>query len=211
MPCSASPLLEFLLAVAILIPWAGILILLNVVHLGGLAVAWGVIGGIATYCLAIFVGVRLALSAPVTVLERIPPTEAMRRSWQVTRNSFWRLFGILILTGLIVGIAAFVLEIPFGVVQLALGGGFTSSFGSSAAAIVVGGIGSIVAGALTRPVLAGVLSLLYMDLRMRTEGLDLTLRNAATGQPMSDPEFDALWRAPAAGAAPVAAGAPPAW
>jgi hypothetical protein len=203
--------LEFLLGVAIFIPWLVILIVLNVVHLGGVAVAWGIIGGIATYCVFIFAAVRLSLATPVTVLERIPPAMALRRSWQITQNSFWRLFGILIVAGIVVAISAFVLEIPFGVVQIALGGGFTSSLGESTAAIIVGGIGSIVAGAVTRPVIASVLVLLYMDLRMRTEGLDLTLRSAAAGQPMGDPEFDALWRAPAPGAAPVAAGSPPAW
>ena len=41
--------------------------------------------------------------------------------------------------------------------------------------------------------------LLYLDMRMRKEGLDLVLRDAAQNQAMTGDEFAALWRAPAPG------------
>ena len=45
-------------------------------------------------------------------------------------------------------------------------------------------IGTIAAGTVTRPITAGVTVLLYVDMRMRKEGLDLALRTASgTGQP----------------------------
>jgi hypothetical protein len=47
--------------------------------------------------------------------------------------------------------------------------------------------------------------LLYLDMRMRKEGLDLILRDAAQNQAMTGDEFTALWRAPSPGP-----GAPPA-
>jgi len=37
-------------------------------------------------------------------------------------------------------------------------------------------LGGIAAGTITAPFLAGVLALLYIDRRMRAEGLDLVLR-----------------------------------
>ena len=50
-----------------------------------------------------------------------------------------------------------------------------------------GTVGGIVAGSVTRPVLAGARALLYVDLRMRREGLDLVLQSASTQQ------FSSLW------------------
>jgi hypothetical protein len=87
---------------------------------------------------------------------------------------------------------------------------------------------------VTRPITAGVTVLLYVDMRMRKEGLDLALRTASgtgqpgtsqpgTGQPggpsggPSGDDFATVWRPPSAGAAPApgtpptAAGAPPPW
>jgi hypothetical protein len=60
-----------------------------------------------------------------------------------------------------------------------------------------------VAGAVARPISAGVAVLLYVDLRMRREGLDLVLQTAAGsgGAPAGD-EFASLWRPGAPGAQP---------
>ena len=40
-------------------------------------------------------------------------------------------------------------------------------------------IGAVAAGTVTRPITAGVIVLLYVDMRMRKEGLDLALRTAS--------------------------------
>ena len=88
-------------------------------------------------------------------------------------------------------------------------------------------IGAIAAGTVTRPITAGVTVLLYVDMRMRKEGLDLALRTASgTGQPGTGQpggpvavgdDFASVWRPPSAGPAPApgtpptAAGAPPPW
>jgi hypothetical protein len=72
--------------------------------------------------------------------------------------------------------------------------------------LIVGAIGSILAATVTRPISAGVNVLLYVDLRMRREGLDLTLRDAAQNQTLTGEEFGAIWRPPAANQ-----GTPSAW
>ena len=134
------------------------------------------------------------------VLEQLGPVNALRRSWRLASGSFWRLFGILLLTVIIVFVAALVLEIPFDIGRSLLGS-------ATAAGIILAGIGGIIADAITRPVLAGVTVLLYLDMRMRKEGLDLILRDAAQNQAMTGDEFAALWRAPSPG--PGAPAAPP--
>ena len=69
-------------------------------------------------------------------------------------------------------------------------------------------------GAITQPISADVAVLLYVDLRMRREGLDLALQNASSdGQPPGD-NLATVWRpagpGPEAGPSPPATGAPPA-
>ena len=78
--------------------------------------------------------------------------------------------------------------------------------------VLISAVGSIVAGAVARPISAGVAVLLYVDLRMRREGLDLVLQTAAaSGSPPAGDEFASLWR-PGGPTAPLSksTGPPPA-
>jgi hypothetical protein len=160
----------------------------------------------------VWFSIMFSLAVPVVVLERQGPARALARSWQLVRRSFWRVLGILLLAGIVVAVAGFVLQLPFTLLEAVAGGsggifGLTAS--RSVAAVIIAGVGSIVAGAVTRPISAGVTVLLYLDLRMRKEGLDLALQNAAAGQQMTGNELETVWRPPAGrqGPAPV----PPAW
>jgi hypothetical protein len=166
----------------------------------------------------------LSLVTPVVVLENETPARALARSWRLVTRSFWRVFGITLLAGIIVAVAGGILQLPFTFL------GAVSGSGVGATVIIV--IGTIAAGTVTRPITAGVTVLLYVDMRMRKEGLDLALRTASgsgqpgsgqpgsgqpgSGGPLAD-DFAAVWRppsadpAPAPGTPPTAAGAPPPW
>jgi hypothetical protein len=195
----------------------------------GVIVLIGVLGSFPVLALTIWFWVMLSLAAPAVVLERQGPLQALRRSWRLVRRSFWRVFGILLLAGLIVTIAGFVLELPFGAAAFFSGsGGVLSGHTPGLAATLVAAVGRIVAGTVTRPISAGVVVLLYMDMRMRKEGLDLALQTAAGSEQAPGDEFASVWRPPAAGPAagpaiqpsgpvpgpdipPPAAGPPPPW
>ena len=201
--------------------WAvvGVIVIVFVLlHIYAAAIAFGILAGIAAFWVTVWLSIMFSLSVPVVVLERQGPVTALARSWRLVRRSFWRVLGILLLAGIVVSVAAFVLQLPFSLLE-ALAGGSGGVFGLTAsrsvAAVIIGGVGTIVAGAVTRPISAGVTVLLYLDMRMRKEGLDLALQNAAGGQQMSGNEFETVWRPPAGrqgpapgpGPAPV----PPAW
>jgi hypothetical protein len=173
--------------------------------------------GLAALVLTIWFSTMLSLVTPVVVLENESPGRALARSWRLVTRSFWRVFGITLLAGIIVAIAGGILQLPFTFL------GAVSGSGIVATVILV--IGTIAAGTVTRPITAGVTVLLYVDMRMRKEGLDLALRTASgtgqpgTGQPggPSGDDFASVWRPPSAGPAPApgtpptAAGAPPPW
>jgi hypothetical protein len=203
--------------VIIVAPWLllGLLITgLVLVRLDGLAVAFGALGGIAAICLTIWFSVMLSLAAPAVVLERLRPSAALARSWRLATRSFWRILGILLLALLVVLVAGVVLQVPFNVLADLTGGsgGLLGLQGTpSVAAVIITTVGSIVAGAVTRPVSAAVTVLLYLDLRMRREGFDLALRQAAGSGQLTGDELAAVLRPTASAAAPGAAPPGPGW
>jgi hypothetical protein len=161
----------------------------------------GVLGFFPALGLTIWFAVMLSLAAPAVVLERQGPLQSLRRSWRLVSRSFWRVFGILLLAGLIVTIAGSILQIPFAIGSGAavFSSGALSAHEPGLISTVITAIGGIVAGTVTRPIAAGVIVLLYIDMRMRKEGLDLALQTAAGSEQAPGDEFASVWRPPGDG------------
>jgi hypothetical protein len=118
--------------------------------------------------------------APVLiVLERLPVIDAITRSFRLVRNSFWRVFGIRLLTWLVVVLIAGAVSAPFDFVgQLLIG-----PSGSALTGATVGAVGAAIGRIITAPFSAGVVVLLYVDRRIRAEAFDLVLRTGTAGGP----------------------------
>ena len=197
-----TSLLLLLIGICVPLPVVVVAVVLALLHLTPVAVLIGVVGGIASLVFELLLIIRLSVTLPALVLEHISPVSAVKRSFELSRGSYWRMFGILLLTQIIVGIASLVLSIPFSIVGGFLGGSaglFSADAKVSLAGLIVGAIGGIAASTVTAPISAGVVVLLYSDLRMRREGLDLALRSAAQNGALTGEEFDAAWRPPADG------------
>ena len=98
----------------------------------------------------------------------------------------WRVFGLRLLTSIVVGIASSIITTPLTLVMIAamvaLGASEDATFGQLfGLQTLITGLVGILAGALTTPFTAGVDALLYVDARIRQEGLDVTLMQAAQG------------------------------
>jgi hypothetical protein len=116
-----------------------------------------------------------AVAVPALMVEDIGVRKALGRSRGLVSGTFWRVWGIRALGTLMVSFAAGVLGAPFTVAGEFLA---VNNSGSIALAIVLTGIGQVVTATLTAPVRAGIDALLYIDLRMRKEGLDIQLQMA---------------------------------
>jgi hypothetical protein len=124
------------------------------------------------------------VAAPALILERAGVITAMKRSWRLITGSFWRTLLVVVLTVILTQVIAGVVSLPFTL----LAGGFDAfsaggadSFGTiTTASLFASTLGAIVAGTLTFPFTASVTVLLYIDRRMRLEGLDLELARAAS-------------------------------
>jgi hypothetical protein len=154
----------------------------------GLGVLLLLAGGVAAIVLGVLLAVRWALAAPALVLEKASVTTAMRRSWRLTGRSFWRVLGILLLTGIIVSIGQAAISFPLSALSSLPAAGQSNPYdnlGTVFAQLLISGLGSIIAGAVFYPFNAASSALLYIDLRMRREGLDVRLAQAvAHGGPM---------------------------
>jgi hypothetical protein len=169
----------------------------------GLLVGYFVIFGIAAVCGSVWLGISFSLALPTVVLERQGPARSLARSFRLVRGSWWRVFGITLLVLVIVIVASLILQIPFNLIGNAAGGGagftaFAHPGSVSVLGVIITSIGGIVVAAVTRPIEAGVSVLLYVDLRMRKEGLDLALQTAARNEFSEGEEFVAAWRPPSA-------------
>lgn len=139
---------------------------------------------------------KLAFVPAAIVLERRRVLDAVRRSWTLTRGHFWRILGILLLTSVILSgvlmvamIPLFVM-IPFAVMLFAP----NSEPGAIAVVLIVLGLIAYamlsIASAITLVAQSAVPALLFVDVRMRKEGLDLDLQrfveDRAAGLPVPD-------------------------
>jgi hypothetical protein len=134
----------------------------------------GALVGLVLYA-ALYLG-YLAVAAPALLLENLGIFAAVRRSYQLVRGTFWRVFGIALLTAVIADIVRQVFTVPFSLVgSLFLGFRDNQGFSGALIQLLITDIGTILAGAVLFPFTAGVAALLYLDLRMRREGLDVDL------------------------------------
>ena len=133
-----------------------------------------------------YLSIKFSVASPAMVLENLGVFAAIGRSWSLTRGNFWRLFGINILTAIITSMVAGI----FGGIAGALGAIFVV-VGSSSPEDVIASLNTIyiltmvtstIAQLLILPFTSSVNALLYIDLRMRKEGLDVELRNAVAEQ-----------------------------
>jgi hypothetical protein len=152
-------------------------------RLVGLVVAALLVGALPYVGLLLVVpGVLLwgawTLTMPALVLEGHGPVRALRRSWRLAWPAFWRVWSIRLLSVVLGYVMQSLIATPFALVAtvtvLLTGDGSAAQIPPYALAIIA--FGDIVAGTLVGPFYAGVLALLYVDRRMRAEGLDIALQ-----------------------------------
>jgi hypothetical protein len=157
-------------------------VILAIAESGMVGLPIGLLFVFLSWGVALFLGVSWSLAAPAYVLEGIPVTAAMRRSFRLVRKQWWRVFGIVLLGGIIALIIGSILSVPFSFAADALAGEPDPAvpFGTlSVPGLVVASVGTIIATTVTAPFSAGISGLLYFDQRIRREALDIELARAA--------------------------------
>ena len=119
---------------------------------------------------------KLSLAPAALVLENIGVLEGISRSWTLTRGYFWRIVGIRLLSFILVFVAVQIVSQGVSIVMQ----GLVYAAPDMTIAILVAStlLNSLVQAAI-QPFDSAVVALMYTDLRMRSEGLDVELRHAA--------------------------------
>lgn len=137
----------------------------------------GIVVVTLVFMLALFaLGCKLCLAPAALILENIGVFEGISRSWTLTRGYFWRVVGIRLLSTIIIGVASWAASSALNFVTQGL-----AFMAPSAMVVVLAGsvLVSSLIQAVTMPFDSAVVALIYTDLRMRSEGLDVELRRAA--------------------------------
>jgi hypothetical protein len=158
-----------------------------------LAVLLGILGFLALVVAFFWLGTKLSMLPSALMLERLTIRAAIARSWSLTNGYFWRTLGIQLLVSAIVSVAQQVVTTPLSIVvgifvPLIDPNGQMS--GTTVAVIAVFGVLSLVLvvvfAAITAVISTSTTALIYLDLRMRKEGLDLDLARFAEARQAGD-------------------------
>ena len=136
-----------------------------------------------------------AVAAPAMTVESVGPRAALRRSLQLVRTRFWQTWGVRALGWIVTSVIGLLIRLPFASIAAAVGSvnlfdGSSSGVQNPGLYITIIALGTVVSAALVLPIAAVIQCLLYADLRMRIEGLDIVLalppvRAPVTAAPVS--------------------------
>ena len=137
---------------------------------GWLLVHLSELAGLALFAVPLLFAVALgAVTVPVIAIERVGALAGVRRSWQLARTNLSGVIGIVLLVGVVD------LVLSFSLSGLAIvSDQIIDTFGLDGA-WVVAGVVQVATTMVTGPFVAAAALLLYLDLRVRSEGLDIEL------------------------------------
>jgi hypothetical protein len=141
-----------------------------------LAVIWfivplvGWISGLGLLMMLQYIIVPLA--TPVLVFEGLPLTRILGRAWRLTRRRFWWLAGLLaintLLTYALQGVLATILALLLQYTVISLEGNAVYTVQA-----VTNGMTTLLSFGILYPITNFYMNTVYLDLRVRTEGLDI--------------------------------------
>jgi hypothetical protein len=152
------------------------------------------IGMTAAMAAFVYMGLRYAVAVPAVMLEPIGGRQAILRSIALTRGLKVRAFLLMICATMVAYAAMMLLQLPFLIATFVAGPETKTGFWLNMTGTATGTIGQ----ALTAPLVAIGVVVLYFEARVRHEALDLQVMTDALGA-----------APPAPAAAPAIVGAPP--
>ncbi len=116
---------------------------------------------------ALYIFIRLSAAVPAIMIEGIGPVQAMRRSWRLVNNYWWRTLGLVLLLRVI----SWVITVgPVAIITFAL---FFSTILDPVIKQALSGTVGVLTSTFFLPLELTALTLYYFDLRVRKEGFDI--------------------------------------
>ena len=135
----------------------------------------GLVSGLAAFagilvCIApgVWIYVAWSIAIPALLLERLGVWKSLGRSFALVAKRWWTCFAVVLVGALLTIVLQFAFAIPVTYVIDRLGGGVVGD-------LALGAVVDTAVAAATTPFLAAMIVVLYFDLRVRFEGLDVQL------------------------------------
>jgi hypothetical protein len=125
----------------------------------------------AAAVLTALLALRYALAVPALAVEDISATEALQRSISLTRNNLGRVFVLTLFAMIIVYVSVLIFQGPLMMAAVIAGPDTPLAFWLN----LIGAVTGAIAGAVSGPVMIIAFAVLYYDVRIRNEGLDLQI------------------------------------
>ncbi len=178
-------------------------IIVFVVVIALIIAAGGVVGAIIGVLLGIgatlgaivlgfWLGTRLSLVPSALMIERLPLRAAIGRSWSLTTGFFWKTLGTQLLVTVIINFVTSIVSTPLQLV-VTYGSLLINPNSTDDAAVItvivayiLAVVLSVIFGAIGSVMISATAALIYIDLRMRKEGLDLELQHFVEARQAGD-------------------------
>lgn len=118
----------------------------------------------------------LLVTVPALLFENLKGGKALHRSRELTRGRWWQSFAVLFLG---IFLLTLVVQAVIGFLLQAL---ILRSVESVGSYFALSGVGGLIGSLLTTPLQACIITVLYFDLRVRKEGLDLQQLEESIGR-----------------------------
>ncbi|MGZ0711413.1 glycerophosphoryl diester phosphodiesterase membrane domain-containing protein (plasmid) [Coraliomargarita sp. W4R53] len=188
-----------------------------------LAIVLGIFVALAMVPVAWWLGIKLLLVPAAIIVEHQSIRGALGRSWVLTKDRFWRTLGLLLVISLIFGAVSQAISLPLGILSSGITTIIAPTGDPEPSAIIAIVVVTLLAQMLTLLIQSIALvvqstatAIIYIDARMRREGLDLDLlayvenRDAGTAT-QQDPYRQHIGRTIEPRPAPSPLYAPPAY
>jgi hypothetical protein len=126
---------------------------------------------LGVFIVIVLISVRFGVSVPALVIENVGAATAIRRSVDLTHDNVGRVFLIVLCATVIAYATSLIFTGPFSIAVLVVGPTTKLALLFNLAGAVSGAIGGMISG----PVMVIGLAMMYYDLRIRKEALDLEL------------------------------------
>ena len=175
---------SLLLTLAVLVLIAVVAAAIIAVGFAALPVAVGltVLVVLSALPLTLWLSTKLLLAPAAIILEHATIRGAVARSWTLIRGRFWPALGVIVIISFVFGAIAQVVSIPFSFLSTGLttiisptGDPDPSAIIAIVVAVVLTQVVTLLIQSVAVVVQATATSIIYIDCRMRREGLDIDL------------------------------------
>ncbi len=150
-----------LLFFALLLGWLALIVIMVIAN-NALVATLAILAGLVA---TVFVFASWLVAPVVATLEPVGPLHAVRRSWWLSNGHRWRILGLQLLLAVLQTVLSTLISFVF----------IAAFISDAVVRVVLQNIVNVVATVLWAPIEWGTFTILYFDLRVRKEALDLQL------------------------------------